>query len=113
MRVLVCGGRDYKDWTKVYDTLTKLKKDNNIIHIINGGAEGADNASSGWAKDNSQPLTVFPAEWEIYGKPAGMIRNRSMLAMNPDLVISFPGGKGTANMVKLALETGTEVMQVI
>jgi len=45
----------------------------------------------------------FPADWGKYSKSAGYIRNKQMLAEGkPDLVVAFPGGKGTANMVKLA-----------
>ena len=41
------------------------------------------------------------------------MRNREMLERGrPDLVIAFPGGPGTANMVKLAREAGIEVIKV-
>lgn len=108
MRILVCGGRDYKRWMNVYDALTEHYP----CHVINGGAEGADNASSGWAKSNEMPLTVYPAQWGKYGKSAGYIRNKQMLEEGkPDLVLAFPGGKGTAMMVKLAKEASIPVKE--
>lgn len=112
MRVLVCGGRDYKDYQKVEETLDTIKKDNNILEIIHGDATGADSCAKMWAIANKQPQHSYPAEWEVYGKPAGMIRNRAMLSLNPDLVIAFPGGKGTANMVKIAREANIEVKEI-
>lgn len=112
MRVLVCGGRSYADRDMIFSVLDKLKEDNNILEIIQGGADGADYYAASWAYARRQPCHRYPAEWEVYGKPAGMIRNRAMLSLNPDLVIAFPGGKGTANMVKLAKDAGIEVKEI-
>jgi len=36
-----------------------------------------------------------------------------MLWFEPDLVLAFPGGRGTANMVKQAREQGVEVREVL
>ena len=56
---------------------------------------------------------AFPAEWKKHGKAAGPIRNRKMLQDGkPDLVLAFPGGRGTANMVELATDAGIRVMHV-
>ena len=47
------------------------------------------------------------------GYRAGPIRNQEMLDKGkPDLVIAFPGGKGTADMVGRALRTGVFVYRV-
>lgn len=54
----------------------------------------------------------FPADWDKYGKRAGYLRNVQMLDEGkPDLVVAFPGGKGTAMMVKLAKERGVRVIE--
>ena len=46
-------------------------------------------------------------------KAAGPIRNKWMLDdAHPDLVVSFYGGRGTANMIKQAREAGVEVFDV-
>ncbi|MEM9912925.1 MAG: hypothetical protein AAF922_19365 [Pseudomonadota bacterium] len=45
------------------------------------------------------------------GRAAGPIRNKEMLDEGcPDLVVAFPGGRGTANMVKQAQAAGVEVL---
>jgi hypothetical protein len=47
----------------------------------------------------------------LAGQPAYR-RNQQMLDEGrPDLVVAFPGGAGTANMVKLARAIGCEVIE--
>ena len=108
MRLLVCGGRDYRNRPLLFDTL-----DSRIgaIHlIISGGASGADDLATEWARARCVPYMVFPANWEKYGNRAGPMRNLQMLMEGkPDFVLAFPGGKGTANMVRLAQEAKVEV----
>ena len=42
-----------------------------------------------------------------------MIRNQEMLDEGlPDLVVAFPGGKGTAHMVKIAQKANVMMLQV-
>lgn len=112
MRVLVCGGREYKDYTFVSEVLNALHKENGIEVVINGGARGADATSTEWAENHCVPFYVFPANWEAYGRSAGPIRNSQMLKQSqPNLVIAFPGGKGTAHMVEIAKRAGVEVVE--
>jgi predicted dinucleotide-utilizing enzyme len=103
-RVLVCGGRDYADKAKVYQTLDGFLSDNpSVLHIIHGAARGADSLASQWAKDRGVTEIAYPADWKAYGKQAGYIRNKQMLDEGkPDLVLAFPGGAGTAMMVRIA-----------
>lgn len=109
MRVLVCGGRDYHHPARVWDTLDKYP----VAHIVNGGATGVDDLATIYAKRYGIPFTVYPARWKEHGKAAGPIRNRMMLEQeSPDLVIAFPGGNGTANMVTTAKEYGYRVEEV-
>ncbi len=112
MKVLVCGGRDFKDFESVNEELTWLAGEHSL-EIIHGGAKGADSLAGEWARLTSTPCKVFKADWAKYGRAEGPIRNKQMLIEGkPDLVIAFPGGKGTANMVKQAREAGIEVKEV-
>lgn len=106
MRVLVCGGRNYFDGETLYATLDKIE---NIELIIHGGAAGADSMARDYANSRDIPCLKHPANWEKYGKRAGPIRNQEMLKWQPDLVVAFPGGVGTADMVKRAEKAGIEV----
>lgn len=113
MRLLICGGRDYRDSVTLYKILDNFHHQNFIDVIIEGDAPGADRMAGYWAKKNKIDLLLFPAEWEKYGKRAGYLRNQRMLDEGkPDLVMAFPGGTGTAMMTKLATEAGIEVIKV-
>lgn len=112
MRVLVCGGRDYSDRQYLWGFLDEYGPPE-ITEIVSGMANGADTLAAGWAIRNGLKLHKFPAIWAMYGKSAGMIRNRQMLVEGkPDLVLAFPGGVGTKNMVSLAKEAGVKVIKV-
>lgn len=110
-RVLVCGGRDFQDmkWlTKVLDGLSPRP-----TLIIQGGAFGADACASEWAYKRDVLERQFSADWKKHGRAAGPIRNQQMLDEGqPHLVIAFPGGNGTADMVRRAKAAGVRVIEV-
>ena len=110
MKLLVCGGRNFEDKEWLYRFLDIIHKEDPIDTIIHGDARGADRLAGQWAIDNGITELKFPADWEKNGKAAGPIRNFEMLTKScPDLVIAFPGGKGTKNMIDLATKKGYEV----
>jgi hypothetical protein len=126
MRVLVCGSRDLIDYRFVRDNLERIAyhrfprtpedEYGNFLYdvtIIAGKARGVDTHAVDWAVVNWCNFEEYPADWEKYGKRAGYIRNQQMLDEGkPDLVIAFPGGRGTAMMVDLANKAGVEVIEV-
>lgn len=98
-RIVVTGGRDFNDADLVNRVLTRIDPS----EIAEGGASGADRLVALWAHENDVPCTTFPAKWALHGRAAGPIRNRQMLEeFSPDLLVAFPGGRGTANAVSLA-----------
>jgi predicted Rossmann-fold nucleotide-binding protein len=112
-RILVCGGRDYRDAKHAYEVLDNLKKwfDPNFI-IIQGEAAGADYLGKQWGKANGRPVIGVEANWDFYKKPAGGIRNGWMLEFcTPDLVVAFPGGTGTSSMITKARQAGVDVYE--
>lgn len=113
MKVLVCGGRDYKDWDQMYSVMDGIDGDNKITWLIHGEARGADRMAGAWAVSKGIHISSFPANWAKYGKRAGYVRNKQMLdERHPDLVVAFPGGRGTAMMVQLAREQGVPVIEI-
>src|SRR5258707_623656 len=83
------------------------------VVIIHGGAAGADSAAGDFAAVNWCPELCFMADWSKYGKRAGYVRNKQMIEEGmPDLVVAFPGGRGTAMMVKLARQANIKVIEV-
>lgn len=114
-RVLVCGGRDYNNAKKVDEVLDSLHAETceGISHIVHGGAKGADALAGRWADTNDVPAIVFPADWKRHGPAAGPIRNEQMIwEGKPDLVVAFPGGRGTADMVRRAHSADINVIEV-
>lgn len=110
MRVLVCGGRHYRDWGAVSRALKRLHADTPISVLIHGGAPGADALADTWARLNGVPAQCFEAKWKEHGRAAGPIRNQQMLSDgHPDLVVAFPGGTGTADMCLRATDAGVEI----
>jgi predicted Rossmann-fold nucleotide-binding protein len=108
VKAIICGSRNhampYEDWL----WLDKLKDSLPIMEVIEGGASGADRMARQWAINNGINVTTVPANWKAHGKAAGPIRNAQMAAMG-DLVIAFPGGRGTADMVRQADARGLPV----
>lgn len=81
------------------------------IVIIHGGARGTDRAASDFAVVSYCQQQCFSADWKKYGTRAGYIRNQQMLDEGkPDVVVAFPGGMGTAMMVRLAGQAGIKVI---
>lgn len=112
MRVLVCGGRDFNDPLTLGSWLGGIHKDHGITLIIEGGARGADTLARQFGQFAGIPVQTFPADWQKHGKGAGPIRNAQMLREGrPDLVVAFPGGRGTANMIEQARKAGIRVIE--
>ena len=113
MRILVCGGRDFTDYEFLSGYLSSLTKPFFNTVIIHGNAVGADLLAGRWAMQNKVTQVPFPADWNGLGRKAGPIRNQQMLDEGkPDVVIAFPGGRGTADMVSRARKAGVEVIEV-
>lgn len=113
MRLLVCGGRDFAGYNLLQDTLDAIRKDTGIDLMIQGGASGADALAARWAKKRGITVLTFMAAWHRHGKAAGPLRNQQMIEEGkPDLVIAFPGGRGTDDMVWRALQAGIEVRRI-
>lgn len=129
MRVIVCGGRMFgevpddtpldkpetakrkaaRERAFVYDTLDTY----DLSAIAEGGADGADRMAREWAGNRTVRCLRYYAHWHLHGKAAGPIRNAQMLdEFKPDAVIAFPGGKGTADMVRRAKAAGVRVIEV-
>lgn len=121
MKLLVCGGRDYADRDHLRATLyfaaeEARKQGDPIVTVIQGAQRkvledgtivGADWLAREWALDTGLSVQDFPANWRLHGNAAGPIRNQEMIDVGePDCVIAFPGGRGTADMVRRARAAG-------
>lgn len=111
LRVCVCGGRDYFNTQKVYESLDYVLKKAPFT-LISGGATGADTLGIQWAKHNGIPYEVYPANWKDAGKKAGILRNYKMIESGIDLLLAFPGGRGTEHMIGACLKEDIKVIRI-
>ncbi len=104
IKVLVCGGRNFGNRALLYSIMDHHHREAGAFeYLIHGAARGADTLAGEWARERAVPVHSFPADWHTHGNSAGPIRNALMIAQGkPDLVIAFPGGAGTANMIRQA-----------
>lgn len=112
MKVLVCGGRKFLLHWAVFDALDRLNTKHVFTRLIHGGAAGADSLSGKWAISRNISLTVVRANWLQYGRAAGALRNTEMLKHKPSLVVAFPGGTGTEDMVRKSLRARVPVARI-
>lgn len=112
--VIFCGDRAYLGWQEIRAKLTDLRQRyRSELVVVSGGARGADML----AKSSCIALGIehreILADWVGHGRAAGPIRNQQMLDEGkPDLVVAFPGGTGTADMVRRAKAAGVRVIEV-
>lgn len=113
MRAIICGGRDYDDLSYLKEALARINAIAPISRVICGMALGADTMGRLWARQMGIQVEAFYPDWKGQGKSAGIIRNREMLEHGkPDLVIAFPGGRGTDHMTGIARAAGVPVIQL-
>jgi hypothetical protein len=111
LRVMVTGGRDYRNRERVFQILDGL----NVGVLIVGDAGGADFLARSWAKMRLPQGRVeeFEADWKKLGKKAGPVRNSRMIEEGrPDIVVAFPGGSGTADAVSKANAKNIKVWSI-
>jgi hypothetical protein len=110
MRLIIAGGRNVAE-TDVYRALLVCPWTNaDITEVVSGCAKGADTFGEEWARRMSIPVMHFPANWELYGRAAGPIRNREM-ATHADALLAVWDGQspGTKDMIRVAELLGLKV----
>jgi hypothetical protein len=113
LRILVYGDRDWIAYGPVLRALEDIPHD--IIEVvIDGVARGADTLGNMAAKELSLPRRRFPANWKLYGRAAGPVRNQQMLSEGqPNLGLCFHRdlslSSGSADMTRRLLKAGIEI----
>jgi len=77
--LLVAGSRGFNNYPMLKEKLDYLLQNQSgkEIHIVSGGAKGADTLAEWYAKERGYQMHVFSADWSI-GKSAGYRRNEQM-----------------------------------
>lgn len=118
MIIGVTGDRNYTDEEKVDEVLKGCLTEFGKIVIIHGDARGLDNLAKKWAIENNVKEVGYRVDWKDFSPPfkivrspygyeynvlAGFKRNQKMIdEAGIELLLVFPGGKGTKDMTKRA-----------
>jgi hypothetical protein len=131
MRILITGSRKWNDIKTISDALKEVAStdrqaalrveeyvtngapistppDLSHITVVHGGADGADALAGELAKILGMNVEVHPAQWDIYGRGAGPLRNQAMVDKGADICLGFvmPDSRGTADCLKRAKKAG-------
>lgn len=105
MKIAIVGSRSFDDYEYLKKTLIWFCEVETIDRIISGGAKGADTLAKRYAAEHAIPLKEHLPNWNLYGKSAGFIRNKLIVADCDELIAFWNKiSNGTAHAVKLAEE---------
>lgn len=111
MVIAFTGGRTNELSAKEEGFLTKMLSNNRDGATIRvGDASGVDMCVRDLCRECGFNYEMFTADWDQRGRAAGPIRNGEMLR-GADLLIAYPGGRGTQNCVGQAEKLGITVMR--
>lgn len=104
MKTIIAGSRHISNYQYVKNAINLSKF--HITEIISGNANGIDKLGEQFANDNNITLTIFPANWNKYGKAAGYKRNIQMAQYaqpNGQLIAIWDNiSPGTKHMINIA-----------
>jgi hypothetical protein len=111
MKLIIAGSRTFTDYPLLCQALAPER--HRITEVIHGGARGADQLGFRWALKHHIRSRCFAADWERFGKAAGVRRNHQM-AQAGDLLVAFWDGQspGTTHMVQCMRQLGKPVVVI-
>lgn len=114
MNIGIVGSRTFNDYHLLQNIVSDHLEVSAISGIVSGGAKGADALAERFAAENNIQLAIHKPDWKRNNKAAGIIRNKEIVA-NSDILFAFWDGKskGTEHSIRLAKETGKNVIVTI
>lgn len=119
-RLLVTGSRDWDDIVTLRDAINKAVNHlgNRVILVHGACPTGADKLADDWfmyAYRRPCSIEAHPADWDIYGKRAGYVRNAEMVNAGADLCLAFikNESRGASMTAKMAEDAGIETWRYI
>lgn len=136
VRILVTGGRAFGADGKLNGPqATALARASLVGYpsdavLVHGAADGADSIAANVWEQLGRKTEAHPADWMgpcrpgcrpghrrprgsmSYCPAAGVYRNQEMLDTGVDVLVAFPGGRGTKDMTTRALAANIEVVFV-
>ena len=109
MHLAIIGSRDYPGSPETVATAI-AQHSLAPTAVLCGEARGPDTWGRLWAEQQGIPVISYPADWERYGRSAGMIRNREMIGASDAVLALWDGkSKGTGQAIKIARRWGISV----
>ncbi len=119
MIIIGTGSRDWADVFPIRHVMMNITEEYREFTYYHGNARGFDILSVlALKKLKHYDIKAFPAEWNLHGKAAGMMRNRQMLAEallneSPEniLLIAMPleNSIGTFGCISICKQAGITV----
>lgn len=108
MKVIIAGSRDITDMELVVEAVKQSGFE--ITEVVTGMARGVDTLAEEYGYQERLNIQRFYADWNVYGKMAGKIRNMAMANYAEALIAVWDGkSTGTRHMIEKALEKGMKV----
>src|SRR5215470_13465374 len=105
MKLIIAGSRTFTDYQCLCQVLAPDR--HRITQVLTGGERGAAVLGKRWAWSKQVPWKGFKADWERFGKTAGVRRNHQM-AQAGDLLLAFWDGRsaGTQHLISCMQQLG-------
>ena len=107
MKLIVAGSRGIKDIDRVRLEIARVERTFGGFELVCGMAQGVDLIARKLALRAGLTVHEYPAEWNLWGKRAGFIRNYRM-ALDADvaLVLILNRSKGATHMAQAMIALG-------
>ena len=111
MKIIIAGSPTFTDYQHLCQVLAPDR--HRITQVITGGARGADQLGYRWAWKHAVRHQLFRAEWERFGKVAGVRRNHQM-AQAGDILLALGDRQspGPAHLIQCMRALGKPVVVV-
>src|SRR2546427_5550612 len=111
MKLIIAGSRTFTNYQRLCQTLALDRS--RITQVLTGGARGAEVLGSRWAWKHAVRHQLFRADWERFGKTAGVRRNHQ-LAQAGDVLVVFGDepSPGTAHLIQCMQALGKPVVVI-
>ena len=111
MKLIIAGSRGvHLNEQTLTNLVATLPSSQEIAEIVSGGAPGIDSLAIKCFTNSKYKLTVMNANWDLYGKVAGFIRNKQMADYADALLAIWDGSSpGTKHMINTAQENGLKI----
>lgn len=116
MRILITGSRDWLDFEFIKEKLVAFTENvsGDSVTLVSGHCPtGADFMAEQVAKSLGWIVETHSADWTMYGKRAGFVRNDHMVKLGADLCLAFikDGSKGATMCSTLAEKAGIRTIR--